>query len=417
MTVSVLPTLPGLPGTATPGGDAAGAGAGAGAEGSADAFAGLLGGATGEAAAGTPDGAPAAVVPAVPADVPADVQAGPLPAGVAQPGTVPVESPAIPTLPGEDGLSEGETPEATPGSASPVVSAAQIIAAAQVTPIAPLLAAAAAVAAAARTAVEGSADADAGVTGVTGTAPGVQPAEAVASAEAADVQPLPAAERAALPAAPVADGEPVAQPPATAAPRDDAPATRQEAAPAPAAPAVAGTSAVTLSSTTAPAAASASGAEGSSQVTGQVFPEVSRLVSRGDGTQRITLKLSPEALGDVRVVLTVRGGEVHVRMAGGEAAQQALLQGAPELHRLLEATGATSSRLEIGDARSTFDGGRRDHAPDLAQEQGTHDHQTARKRAGENPMATDGATGGVRTRSHGSTEPATRTRPGVDVTM
>ena len=67
--------------------------------------------------------------------------------------------------------------------------------------------------------------------------------------------------------------------------------------------------------------------------------------------RRITLKLSPEALGDVRVVLTVRHGDVHVRMIGSEQAQQALRAGAPELQRLLDAAPARrSSQVVVGDA-------------------------------------------------------------------
>jgi flagellar hook-length control protein FliK len=155
-------------------------------------------------------------------------------------------------------------------------------------------------------------------------------------------------------------------------------------------------------------------------VTSQVHGEVSRLVSRGDGTRRITIKLQPEALGDVRVVLTVRNGEVHVRMAGGELAQQALLQGAPELHRLLEAAGASSSQVVVGDQGSSQYG---EHAgrqasgqpQEGAADEGFHqDHRNARMRDGDT-SARDGSTGRVHQRP--STDPGTRTPLGVDVTM
>jgi flagellar hook-length control protein FliK len=171
---------------------------------------------------------------------------------------------------------------------------------------------------------------------------------------------------------------------------------------------------------------------GAAGVTGQVFPEVARLVTRGDGTHRLTLKLTPEALGDVRVVLTVRNGEVHVRLSGSDAAQNALLSGAGELHRLLDRSGAAATHVVVGDrtaadpglAQSTQDGrsdlmGSREGSSDGAGRQS--DNRTAGTRDGAT-SARDGAPGGTRPRS--STDPAagtgggTRTRStGVDVTM
>jgi flagellar hook-length control protein FliK len=81
----------------------------------------------------------------------------------------------------------------------------------------------------------------------------------------------------------------------------------------------------------------------------QVFAGLGRLVSRGDGTHRLTIKLQPEALGEVRVVLTVRDGDVSVRLTGSEAAQRALLQGAGDLQRLLESVGARTAQVVVGD--------------------------------------------------------------------
>jgi hypothetical protein len=79
---------------------------------------------------------------------------------------------------------------------------------------------------------------------------------------------------------------------------------------------------------------------------------VTRLVTTGNGTHRVTLQLEPEALGEVRVVLTVRDGAVHVRLAAGSEAQHALLEGAPELRRLLELTGASDTRIVVRDLPS-----------------------------------------------------------------
>jgi hypothetical protein len=81
----------------------------------------------------------------------------------------------------------------------------------------------------------------------------------------------------------------------------------------------------------------------------QVVPEVTRLVSRGNGVHRLTMRLQPEALGEVRVTLTVRDGAVQVRLTGGDEAARALAEGAPELRRVLEATGAGEARVVVRD--------------------------------------------------------------------
>ncbi len=95
---------------------------------------------------------------------------------------------------------------------------------------------------------------------------------------------------------------------------------------------------------------------GLTPVTTQVIPEVTRLVSQGDGTHRLTLKLQPAALGDVRVVLTVRGGEVRVSLAAGTDARAALLADAPALHRMLSGTGAETTRIVVRDLLGTQPG-------------------------------------------------------------
>ena len=87
-------------------------------------------------------------------------------------------------------------------------------------------------------------------------------------------------------------------------------------------------------------------------VTHQVFAEVERLVSTGPQsrpTQHLTLKLAPEALGEVRVTLSMRGDSVHVRLtAGSEQARHALSEGSPELQQLLE-THAGDVRVTVRD--------------------------------------------------------------------
>jgi flagellar hook-length control protein FliK len=207
-------------------------------------------------------------------------------------------------------------------------------------------------------------------------------------------------------------------PSAVTAPRADTGVTSGSQA----APAASQPPAANLSTPVAPAAPSAGSADvtPAQQVARQVIPEVTSLVSRGDGTHRITLSLNPEALGEVRVVMTVRDGSVHVRLAAGHEAHQALLEGSPELTRLLEQAGATETRVVVRDLGSASTSpsaglgaggtgqqdqhaGTRAHHPAT---DGTHDGSTGHTRAtpGTNPPR--------------SNEPVTHTRTaGVDVTM
>lgn len=93
-------------------------------------------------------------------------------------------------------------------------------------------------------------------------------------------------------------------------------------------------------------------------VTDQVFEQVTSLTSRGEGTHRITLQLNPDDLGEVRVVMTIRDGAVHVRLAASERdARAALTEGSPELHRLLEATGATDAKVTVRELGRGFEHG------------------------------------------------------------
>lgn len=126
-----------------------------------------------------------------------------------------------------------------------------------------------------------------------------------------------------------------------------APATTPE----PGGPSLATTVAGPVAGATPAAAVPPAAAEGArpGPVVAQVVPEVTRLVSRGDGVHRITMRLQPEALGAVRVTLTVRDGEVHVRLAAGEDARRALAEGAPELRRVLELAGVSDARVVVRD--------------------------------------------------------------------
>lgn len=158
----------------------------------------------------------------------------------------------------------------------------------------------------------------------------------------------------------------------------------------------------------------------------QTFPEVTRLMSRGEGTHRITLQLRPEGLGEVRVVLTLKEGKVDVRMTSSIDARHALTSDLPELHRLLAAAGATETSVSVRDAQqltsSSWDGGRSTTASsqDLLGQAGTGQsrHHESPQQTGTpaDHIATDGVRD--RARASGPTDPATGTRStGLDVTV
>ena len=81
----------------------------------------------------------------------------------------------------------------------------------------------------------------------------------------------------------------------------------------------------------------------------QALPVVNRLVSRGDGTHRMTLKLYPVELGEIQLTVTVRGDRVDVTFAAGAQAREALREGAGQLRGLLELTGRTTGHLLVRD--------------------------------------------------------------------
>jgi hypothetical protein len=197
-------------------------------------------------------------------------------------------------------------------------------------------------------------------------------------------------------------------------------------------PAQVATAATAATAGTAPAPAAGPAAP----VTAQVFPEVTSLVSGGDGTHRITLTLKPEALGEVRVVMTVRDGAVHVRLAAGHEAQQALLSGSSELTRLLEHAGATDTRIvvrDLGAGPAPVTGASGDRSAGLGTDSGANlgqasgfgpgagSNNTQDQHAGTRAehSATEGEPDtGTRTQQSRPVQPVTRARTsGVDVTM
>ncbi|ABL80278.1 MULTISPECIES: flagellar hook-length control protein FliK [unclassified Nocardioides] len=186
------------------------------------------------------------------------------------------------------------------------------------------------------------------------TAPATTAPAATAPAAPAPARSLPAEPPvSALPGDPAADA-PLAEPGALAAradrgTSDTGPRTQSTAGVNPTAATATPLAAASapVAATSAPAGAPASTA--SSAVAHQVFPEVVRLTTSSDGPQRVTIRLNPESLGEVRVVLTQRQGGLEVSLSAGTEARRALADGTPELQRLLDAVGRSDARIVVRD--------------------------------------------------------------------
>lgn len=147
--------------------------------------------------------------------------------------------------------------------------------------------------------------------------------------------------------------QPVGSTPASGA---DRPAARTEPAASAATTDIAAPttpSTAPLSAATAPAQVSGAAPTGTpAPVAHQVFDrvvEAIRVSDAGPGPTRVTVRLQPESLGEVRVVMSVRDGALQVSLAGGDQAHHSLLQGAPELSRLLQAAGAPDVQVVVRD--------------------------------------------------------------------
>jgi hypothetical protein len=100
---------------------------------------------------------------------------------------------------------------------------------------------------------------------------------------------------------------------------------------------------------TGPAGHSAVASARVTAVLDQVLPAVPRVVQRGDGTSRLTLKLHPDDLGEVRLTVTVRARTVDVTLAAGPEARAALSDGSARLRSLLEGIGHTTGDVTLRD--------------------------------------------------------------------
>jgi flagellar hook-length control protein FliK len=159
-------------------------------------------------------------------------------------------------------------------------------------------------------------------------------------------------------------------------------------------------------------------------VTAQVFPEIPALVTRGEGTQSITLKLHPADLGEVRVTVTVKNGLVDVTLSAGPEAQEALRTGSGELRSLLDLTGVATGQLIVRDlptAAAPTSAGSAFNIPDPGHGAGgsSGGNATGDERAGDRSSARTRPGGGEPdTAPQPSSPPSDRTgSPGLDLIL
>jgi flagellar hook-length control protein FliK len=259
-----------------------------------------------------------------------------------------------------------------------------------------------------------------------------QPTEPVAPTEPARAEPpLPVATRAGTPSAPAPT-----DPPAPGLPQVDARTTQPQTE------RVDQPTQVTWAATGSGGGQPAEGPR--TEVGRQLAPVLARIMTVAESgaptTHRVTLRLHPEVLGEVRVALTVRGGELHVTLSAGESARDLLRRDSGLLHHLLGQGGAervevTFRALPGSERRDPFpavtdqgfsatdpgSGGTtgrdpRDNRPDLMDGGGRHPW---REPGGGAPVDRPGATGATPTRP---TAPVDRIRSdtgatGLDITV
>jgi len=92
-------------------------------------------------------------------------------------------------------------------------------------------------------------------------------------------------------------------------------------------------------------------------VAAQLAPQLAVLRHAPDGSQTMTVVLTPDALGEVTVQVTITDGTLDLMLRGGsEHGRHALAEALPDLRRDLESAGLSFSRLAV-DPDAPRDGG------------------------------------------------------------
>ncbi len=261
------------------------------------------------------------------------------------------------------------------------------------------------------------------------TAGGAMDDSALAPAAAADASVATAARSEEAPAEATSPAVPAASDATTKAP--SATETASTPAPIPTSPSATAPNAA-LAPVVTVAGADVQAAPAARPVAAQVIPEVTRLFSNGEGVHRVTLELNPKALGEVRVVLTVRHGDVHVRLAAGSEARAALALSSGDLNRALEHIGIKEHRLTLAElpgvaasaatqTHSDTTESRQQQAPFTGRFDTEQHHDSRQPRMGDGSTATDGTDHehGSRTRGDRSIHEVSHvpSRGGVDLRM
>jgi flagellar hook-length control protein FliK len=131
-------------------------------------------------------------------------------------------------------------------------------------------------------------------------------------------------------------------PPADAAPADASPVPGNEAAAVAVAPAPA-------PAPSAPAAAPAAPAPAATPAPAMQLAERIAPLGKGpDGVHRLTIHLNPEHLGPISVTAEVRGGDIHLHLAGAtDAGREALRAALPDLKKELLGSGLGSCSMDL----------------------------------------------------------------------
>ncbi|MCZ2817820.1 flagellar hook-length control protein FliK [Modestobacter sp. VKM Ac-2984] len=168
--------------------------------------------------------------------------------------------------------------------------------------------------------------------------------------------------------------------------------------------------------TVAPAAATGAAVPAPAEppVAAQLGRQLAVLHNALDGSQTMTVVLTPDDLGPVSVQVTITRGVLDVTLHGAhEAGRQALLDALPDLRRELDSAGLTAGRVEVGADGGDAGTGARTAQQLFDAQTGQHGRSGRPEQQGGSPS--DGQTADPLGR--GSTAPAAdqSTSAGVDV--